>query len=264
MRFRKTIVLTIAMAALMFSNIAIADTSVSSDDIIIAEPLSENVYNDKSLFVTVNINNPDVYLSLSDEPLELELIKIEDVIPFVDELGSDLKVPLTRITSKSIVSEKTVSLPESDIEKEEVDIINDYFSQMDQMAVLRNEIAVLNEKYDFDSLKESDLVDQSAEVKKAFTTYQAQVKQLKTLSDTFKVTKAEYAKLFEVTLFTDDINVPSFLKDVGKLELGNYKICINDNDDKCLKEFDFRVIKRDETVKPSILSPVTTDSSTNN
>ncbi len=264
MRFRKIIVFSFAMAALMLSNITIAGTSVSSDDIIIAEPLSENVYNDKSLFVTVNINNPDVYLSLSEDPLELELIKIEEVIPFVDELGTELQVPLTRITSSSIVSEKLATIPEGDLDKEEVEIINDYFSQLDQITALRNEISAMNEKYNLDTQTEDSLKVATDEVKKAYETYQSQVEKLKNLNETFKVIKSEYAKLFEVPLITENISVPSFLKDVGKLDIGNYKICINNSDEQCLKEFDFKIIERDTAIKPSILPPVSSDKAGNN
>ncbi len=73
---RKSVGLLLAMIIILSGQMgfAVSNYAVDSSQIIIAEPTSEKITNDKQIFVTVNITN----VMVIDHPITMSLVKLEN------------------------------------------------------------------------------------------------------------------------------------------------------------------------------------------
>ena len=96
---RKSVILLLATIILISGQTGFASTShpVGSEQILIAEPTTEKITNDKQVMVTVNITNAKVL----DNPIIVSLVRIENRLPFEDKLGSDLNVSVMKLSSSA-------------------------------------------------------------------------------------------------------------------------------------------------------------------
>ena len=261
-------------AIALFGSFSMADTAsdngavLTANEIIIAEPLTDHVFNDKGIYVTVNIIDADYFTKLVETPLNISLVKIESTLSFADELGDNLNVSVVKLSSASAsslisnVGTKEVSVVSVDDDyTTETEIINEYFKQLDVINALNFEINAAKTKYKFESVihSDADLMSVSQEVKSAYITYQNNLNKLSELKKTFYTIQKKYLKLFEVSILKDQIDSPSYSNDVGTLKVGDYRIRITDEDRIILKEYKFQVVNREDTLKSMITDPISVE-----
>ncbi|GAU76378.1 hypothetical protein [Fusibacter sp. 3D3] len=236
---------------------------ISADELIIGEPLSDVLYANKSVFLNVNIS-VKAKTSVQEHPLTLSLVKLEDKLPFADALDKNLNVPIIKLSSSALLKESPSALyivadtglknqENSADYKVETEIINNYFQSVEKLEALKAEITSASKKYKLESLTEAGLIKASDEVKKAYKTWTSNKVALSEKLKAFEQIQAAYLSLFEVELYKDQIAKPSYLKEVGKLEIGKYKLRFMDENNIFIKEMVFEVVKEDDTLK--MISP---------
>lgn len=235
---------------------------ISGEELIIGEPTTDVLYANKSVFLNVNISIK-AKTNVQDHPLALTLVKLEDKLPFSEALDKNLNVPIIKLSSSALlkespsaiytVAEMSLKDKEDDNYKVETGIINEYFKTVDKLNALNAEIASANKKYKLDTLSEGDLLKATKEVQEAFKKWTSNKTALTELKKNFEQIQASYLSLFEVTIYEDQISKPSYLKEIGKLEVGKYKLRFNDENGIFIKEMVFEVVKEDDTLKT--LSP---------
>lgn len=257
--FRKSVVLLLALVLIISCQMSFAGSThpVSADQIIIEEPGSEKINNEKQVYVTVNI----VSNKLKDRPLTVSLVRIENNLPFAELLSSDLKVSVMNLktsaageldrSTKFNLTYDTSAKQYSDDYKKETQLINRFYELKDLINKTSGTIDTLNKKYKFESI-----VGNSEEVSKLSSEVHSLYKKWLGLRTTLSDYKKEYDKLqieyvqyFEKQIFTDEINIPSYSKVVGKLANGHYLLRFIDDDKQLIKEFEFDVIDNQEIIK---------------
>ncbi|MBS7527203.1 hypothetical protein KHM83_10975 [Fusibacter paucivorans] len=249
-------------------------TSVlSPDEIIIAEPVTDHVFNDKDLYITINIIDADFFSKLMDNPLTISLVKLEDTLPFADDLGEDLRVPVVKLSSGAAMEWlSTAGLTEEEYVRTddkytaETQIINQYFQQLEIINTLNTQINAAVSKYRFNAVDDFDMdtAEVSADVKEAYQTYIQHLSALAEQKRAFSEIQRKYLKLFEVICLKDTINSPSYLKDVGMLDEGDYRIRIFDASKTVIKELDFQVLARDKAINDMIADPISVEDKAKN
>jgi len=250
------------------------NTRLSSDDIVIAEPMTERVLSDKPLYLTVNIVDASYYERLADEPLHIQLIKFEDTLPFAAALGDELDVPVVKLSASAAMEwldsegagDELPLTVNDDLYSDETEIINQFFLQLDRMNALKLKIEAALNKYKFNTttvvLNSSSEVSQEEQA--AYYNYLSDKDELYEMERSFSEVQAKYLKLFEVNYFEDQIASPSFLKDIGTLPLGNYRIRIYDYTGDVVKTFSFKVISSEKTLDTILTDPISGEEKTKN
>ncbi len=233
---------------------------ITAEELIIGEPVSDVLYANKSVFLNVNIS-VKAKTNVQEHPLTLSLVKLEDKLPFADELDKTLNVPIIKLSSSALLKESPSALyvvADSPLEttkrddgdyKVETEIINSYFEAIENLNTLNAEIVSANKKYKLESLTEEDLNKASEEVKEAYETWLTNKTTFLEQKKDFEQIQATYLSLFEVEICTDQVAKPSYLKEVGKLDVGKYKLRFTDENDIFIKEMVFEVVKEDDTLK---------------
>lgn len=273
--FKKWLSIIFIGAIAMFGSLSFANpvsdeegAVLTADEIIIAEPVTDHVFDDKDLYITVNIIDTDYFTTLFETPLNISLVKLEDTLPFADELGEDLNVPVVKLSSTSATTWlSTVGQTETNFNivddqyTTETEIINEYFKQLDKINTLNAAINAANTKYKFSSViqSDSDLMSVSQEVKEAYVVYVNNQAKLAEARKAFALIQKQYLKLFEVVLLKDVIDSPSYMQDVGTLSVGSYRIRITDEEHIILKELKFEVVSREEALKAMISAPISVE-----
>ena len=237
---------------------------VEANQIIIAEPTAEKVTNDKQVFVVVNITNVEIV----DHPITLSIVKIENKLPFVNELGSDLNVSVMKLSSGAVgeldrtvqynTSYNTASPSYSENYAAEIKVINRFFEVKDLILSHNYEIATINKVYRFDLIvgNEEAISKLTEEAKKDFTKWSNLKSALVDLKKEYATLQVQYSKFFEKQVVTDKIDSLSYYNLVGKLGNGTYKVRFLDEASQLIKEFTFEVIDKEESIK--LLEPLTT------
>jgi hypothetical protein len=277
MLLKRWLALTFIGVVAMFASVSMADVIsgedipvLTPDEIIIAEPVTDHVFNDKDLYITVNILDADFFSKLAEDPLTISLVKLEDTLPFADELGSDLHVPVVKLSSSAAIEWlSTAGLTDEEYVKAddkytaETETINQYFQQLEAINALNTQISAAVSKYGFGTA-DLDLTAASTEVKEAYQTYTAHLEALAAQKRAFSEIQRKYLKLFEVVCLKDSIDSPSYLKDVGMLDEGEYRIRIFDTSKTVIKELDFQVLARDESINAMIADPISVEDKAKN
>ncbi|MCA0385553.1 MAG: hypothetical protein LCH34_08135 [Firmicutes bacterium] len=257
--FRRVVILFLAMAVFISGQMGFAATShpVDASQIIIAEPMSEKITNDKQVYVTVNITN----LKVTDHPIIVSLLRVENRLPFVENLGSDLKVSVMKLSSNSVGAlDRTVannmtyntSTPNySEDYAKETQVINRFYELKDLILAHNYEIASINNKYRFDLIvgNNEEISKLSADVTEQFKKWQSLKASVVDLRKEFVQVQAQYSKFFEKYLVLDRISTPSYYKTIGKLTNGQYILRFLDETSQLIKEFEFTIVDREETIK---------------
>jgi len=263
--FRKSAYLLLASLILISGQFSFATSEhpVSAEQIIIAEPTTEKITNDKSVYVTVNITN----VKVTSNPILISLVRIDNTLPFAEDLGSDLKVSVMKLSSgasgeldKSTIYNMTYDVDAplySEDYKKETQIINRFFEVKDLILSHNYEISTINKKYRFDLIagnteEISKLSAETHEFYKRWTTLKTSVSELK---KEFALLQVQYIKYFEKQIMNDEINTLSYFKVIGKLSNGDYKLRFIDEDGWLIKEFSFKVVDKEETIK--LIDPLT-------
>jgi len=241
------------------------DPVIKSSDIIIEDPIGKTVVPDETVFITINVSGkPSTYEYLQVHPMTIVLVELEKIIPFADQLGDSLNVPMVKLTRNS--SFKTISntsFDESDYlisdenYSEEIKIINDYFEQSAQIKSIQQTIDKLNSLYQFESAEfsESQILYFTLEKKAGYTEYMSLKGQLAELKRSFASTERKYAKLFESIVLKKEMANPSISIDAGRLNRGDYKIIIKDEANHVIKEAYFSVTSGDVISDTITLQP---------
>lgn len=232
---------------------------ISAEELIVGEPVSDVLYANKSVFLNVNIS-VKTKTNVQEHPLTLSLVKLEDKLPFAEELDKTLNVPIIKLSSSALLKESPSALyvvADLTLEKSrndgdykvETEIINTYFKAVEKLNTLNAEIVSANKKYKLESLTEAGLNKANEEVKKAYKTWVMNKTTLLEQKKSFEQIQAAYLNLFEVKIFEDQIAKLSYLKEVGKLDIGKYKLRFTDENGVFIKELVFEVVKEDDTLK---------------
>lgn len=257
--FRSGILIVLAVVVLFCAQVTFAtsDHPVTADQIIIAEPTVEKITNDKQVIVTVNITN----VSVTDAPVRVSLVRINNKIDFTDSLNSDLKVSVMRLSPNAVgdalkvspfsITYNTTAPVYSENFEVETQTINRFFELKDAIAWHNLEISSLNKKYGFDLIKDdvneiSKLSTSDYEVYKRWTSLSAD---LQVLRKEYSTVQVDYLRYFENQIMFDEINKMSYYKVVGKLPNGNYRLRFLDTSNKLIKQFSFTVVDKDESIK---------------
>ncbi|GAB6107565.1 hypothetical protein [Fusibacter bizertensis] len=263
---RKSVGLLLAMIIILGGQMgfAVSNHPVDASQIILAEPTSEKITNDKQIFVTVNITN----VMVTDHPITMSLVRIENKLPFADALGDNLKVSVMKLSSFATgeidrntlfnITYNTATPEYSDNYEKETQVINRFFELKDLIAANSNEITSINKKYRFDLI-----ANNSEEVEKLSSELNDIYKHWVKLKTNLVDYKKEYAQLqvqygryFETQIMVDKINNLSYYKIIGKLPNGTYKIRFLDDVSQLIKEFTFNVVDKEESIK--LIDPITT------
>jgi hypothetical protein len=208
-----------------------------------------------------------------DNPLTISLVKLEDTLPFADDLGEGLHVPVVKLSSGAAMEWlSTAGLTEEEYVQTddkytaETQIINQYFQQLEIMNTLNTKINAAVSKYRFNAVDgyDMDTAEVSAEVKEAYQAYRQNLSTLEAEKSVFSEIQRKYLKLFEVVCLKDTINSPSYLKDVGALDEGDYRIRIFDASKVVIKELDFQVLSRDKAINAMITDPISVEDKAKN
>jgi hypothetical protein len=230
---------------------------VGSEQILIAEPTTEKVTNDKQVIVTVNITNAKVL----DNPMIVSLVRIENRLPFEDKLGSDLKVSVMKLSSSAggeldnsvtyNITYNTNSNGYSDNLDKETKVINRFFELKDMILYHNYEISTINKKYRFDLIagNADEISKLGTEAHEAYTRWAHLKASVSELKKEFTQVQVQYLRYFEKQLMTDKIETRNYFKMVGKLPNGLYKLRFIDENGQLIKVFTFEVVDREEPVK---------------
>lgn len=233
---------------------------VSGEELIIGEPTTDVLYASKSAFINVNISAKSK-VNVADHPVTVSLLKIEDKLPFADALGKDLNVPIIKLSSSALINESPQALYiqcKNPLDAEqmsdgdftaETKIINKYFETVSKINTLTAEITTANKKYKLDALKAEEVSKISTDTQKAYEKWNKDKAELSELRKNFEQIQASYLRLFEVETFQDRITKLSYLKEVGKLEVGRYKLRFTDENGVFIKEMVFEVVNESDTLK---------------
>lgn len=257
--FRRGVILLLVMllCAMSIPTYAATEHPVSADQIIIAEPTTEKITNDKQVYLTVNITNTKVM----DHPIVLSLVRVDNRLPFAESLSEKLNVSVMKLSSSaaSDMSRTTkynanysVSEPEYSVgfEKETL-IINRYFELKDLILSHNYEIATLNRENRFDLIAGNDveIAKLSLDAKKSFDSWSTLKEKVVELRKEYAQVQVQYIKFFEKQIISDKIDRLSYFNSIGKLSNGAYKLRFIDETGQLIKEFSFEVIDRQETIK---------------
>jgi len=230
---------------------------VSADQIIIQEPETDVISNEKQAYITVNI----VSNKLKDRPITVSIVRVENKLPFAENLSNDLKVSVMRLTSSAVGSldrylkynaTYDTSEPQySEGYKKETLLINRFYELKDSISLQTIEINTLNKKYKFDTI-----VGNTEAISKLTTEEYTAYKKWVNLKNAVSDDKKEYEKLqiefssyFEKQILVDEITMPSYSKVVGKLSIGHYILRFIDDEKQLIKELEFDVIDNQEIIK---------------
>jgi hypothetical protein len=257
--FRSGILILVAVMVLFCAqaSFATSDHPVTADQIIIAEPTVEKITNDKQVIVTVNITN----VKVTDTPVRVSLVKINDKIDFTESLNRDLKVSIMRLSPNAVgdalkVSPYSTTYNTSEpIYSENFEVetktINRFFELKDAIASHYLEIHSINKKYGFDLIK--DNVDEISKLSnadyEAFKKWSLLSSEVMVLRKEYNSVQVDYLKYFESQVLLDEINKMSYYKVVGKLPIGNYKLRFLDTSNQLIKQFSFTVVDKNESIK---------------
>ena len=232
---------------------------ISGEELIIGDPTTDVLYENDSVFLSVNIS-AKAKIDLQEHPVMLSLIKIEDKLPFVDELDKNLNVPIIKLSSSALLKESPsvlylivdsalIERTEDSEYKAETEIINNYFKSIEKLNALNGEITSANKKYKLDTLTEESLMKATEETRIAYDKWIVNKKMLSEQKKNFEKVQAIYLSLFEVEVFNDQVAKLSYLKEVGKLDVGKYKLRFRDENGVFIKEIVFEVVKEEDTLK---------------
>lgn len=257
--FRSGILILMAVMVLFCAqaSFATSDHPVTADQIIIAEPTVEKITDDKQVIVTVNITN----VKVTDAPIRVSLVKINNKIDFTESLNSDLKVSVMRLSPNAVgealkvspynITYSTAEPVYSENFEVETKTINRFFELKDAIASLNLEIQSINKKYDFNLIKDS--VDEIARLSstdyEAFKKWSQLSSEMLVLRKEYNIVQVDYLKYFESQILLDEINKMSYYKVVGKLPIGSYKLRFLDSSGELIKQFSFTVVDKDESIK---------------
>ncbi len=257
--FRKSVILLLASIIIISGQMGFASTNhpVGNEQIIIAEPTTEKITNDKQVYVTVNITN----VKVTDNPIIVSLVRIENRLPFEDKLGSDLNVSVMKLSSsaggeldKSVtynITYNTSSNGYSENLDKETKVINRFFELKDMILYHNYEISTINKKYRFDLIagNADEISKLGTEAHEAYTRWAHLKSSVSELKKEFTQVQVQYLRYFEKQLLVDKIDTLSYFKMVGKLPNGSYKLRFIDEDGQLIKVFAFEVVDREEPVR---------------
>jgi hypothetical protein len=257
--FRSGVLILLAVMVLFCAQVTFAssDHPVTADQIIIAEPTVEKITNDKQVIVTVNITN----VKVTDKPIRVSLVKINNKIDFMESLNTDLKVSVMRLSPNAVgdalsvspfsITYNTSEPVYSENFEVETKTINRFFELKDQITWHNLEINSLNKKFDFDSIKDNvDAISKLSDTDyEAFKKWRLLSEDLLVLRKAFNSVQVDYLKYFENQIMLDEINKMSYYKVVGKLPNGNYKLRFLDTSNQLIKQFSFTVVDKEESIK---------------
>ena len=257
--FRKCISLTLILVLILSCQMAFATSNhpVTADQIIIVEPSTEIISNEKQVYVTVNI----VSNKLKDRPLTMSIVRVENKLTFAENLGSDLKVSVMNLVSSAIgnmdrqikynATYDTSAPVYSENYKKETQLINRYYELGQSISNKDEEIKVLNKKYNFASIvgKTEELAKLSTEAHTAYKRWTNLKMAIAEERKELEKIQFEFSTYFEKQVYVDQINGPSYSKVVGKLSTGHYVLRFIDDEKQLIKEFEFDVIDNQEIIK---------------
>ena len=256
--FRKGLLLLVVIM-MMTAHVGFSATEhpVTADQIIIAEPTTEKITNDRQVIVNVNITN----VKVTDNPIIMSLVRVSNKLPFADELGSDLNVSVMKLSSNAAsdmsMSTKynmTYSISDpvySENYEEETKLINRYFELKDLILAHNYEISTINRVHRFDLIagNDAEIAKLSAEAATFFRRWSQLKNDVSELRKEYYELQPKYIKFFEKNLLVEEISKLSYFKVVGILPNGIYKLRFIDQVGQLIKEFAFEVVDREETIR---------------
>lgn len=256
--FRKGLLLLV-MILMMSAHIGFSATEhpVSADQIIIAEPTTDKITNDRQVIVNVNITN----VKVTENPIIVSLVRVSNRLSFADSLGSDLNVSVMKLSSnaasdmsRSTVYNMTYSTSDpvySENYEKETKVINRFFELKDMILAHNYEISTINRinRFDLISGNEVEIGKLTPEVLNQFNRWTQLKNQVSELRKEYSEVQTQYIKYFESNLLVDEINTLSYFKVVGKLPNGLYKLRFIDLEGQLIKEFVFVVVDREEPIR---------------
>ncbi|HAS74973.1 MAG TPA: hypothetical protein DCS67_12580 [Clostridiales bacterium UBA8960] len=256
--FRKGLVLLV-MIFMISAHIGFSATEhpVSADQIIIAEPTTEKITNDKQVIVNVNITN----VKVTDNPIIMSLVRIANRLPFADSLGSELNVSVMKLSSnaasdmsRSTIYNMTYSTEDpvySANYQKETQVINRYFELKDMILAHNYEISTINRSYRFDLIANniSEIAKLNADTLNQYNRWTQLKSNVSELRKEYTQVQTQYIKYFEKNLLVDEIKTLSYFKVIGRLPNGTYKLRFIDLEGQLIKEFAFEVIDKEETIR---------------
>lgn len=256
--FRKGLLLLVVVM-MMTAHIGFSATEhpVSADQIIIAEPTTEKITNDRQVIVNVNITN----VKVTDNPIVVSLVRVSNKLPFADALGSDLNVSVMKLSSNAASDMSrmtmfnmtyTTSEPVySENYEKETKVINRFFELKDMILAHNYEISTINRVHRFDLIagNDAEIAKLNADVAILYRRWTQLKNDVSELRKEYSVVQTQYIKYFEKNVLVDEINRLSYFKVIGKLPNGVYKLRFIDQVGQLIKEFAFEVVDREETIR---------------
>lgn len=236
---------------------------VTSDDIIVAEPVKSKLVNDKSQFLIVNITNSKV----GQDPVWFTLVKQEDKLPFAKQIESGLDVSVMLLSGKSaqvegITPKRSYSINGDQYSteyREEIKVINRFFELKTKYNDLEIYLARLSEGNNFTSFlneAEAKAALSGEQYKKYLHWLEARKSRRLVVSELLEV-QNKYLKMFETHLMSGKIDSMSFFKEIGFLENGQYRLRFLDSDNRLVKEIRFEVVDREANITPVLPLKIT-------
>lgn len=232
---------------------------VSASEIIVAEPVSSEIYNTKNLFLSININNT----AIVEAPITVSLVEIGQKLSFIDEISADVGVSVLRLNSNSAPNTRSVALSRvysttsntySVGFAEEIDIINRFFGLKDRLSEIQARMYEINLKYSFDLL-----IDRSEEASKmtedeysAYLEWLELKSDLNTTKGEYTVLAGKYLALFETQVYSNSINKMSFNSEIGRLSNGTYALRFIDGNSMLIKQIQFKVVDEETQILPFV------------
>ena len=255
--FRKSLIFII-VCMLLIQPFTFASDTISAEQIIVAEPTTETITNDKNVYIIVNSTNTKIV----DAPVWVSLVKMETALPFSEQLGEDLKVSVLKLTAAAgeidrISASNRIynldALAFSDDFTEETEMINRFFDTKSKFETLNAEYKELNKKYGFDWLADnaSEISKLESDVFVAYKRWSALKSQVSELRRNYLELQVQYAQYFESPVFASEMKHLSFFKEVGVLPIGAYRLRFLDANLKLIKEVQFKVVER-ENILPQM------------
>ncbi|MGX8796430.1 hypothetical protein ACR6HW_10140 [Fusibacter sp. JL298sf-3] len=258
---RKSLGLLLVVLIILTFPVAWGST-ITSDEIIVAEPIKSKLSNDKSQFLIVNVTNA----AIDEAPIDFSLVKVEEKLPFAKEIEEGLNVSVMSLTKRSthvdgLTPKRTFAAASgySDRYQEETKLINRFFELKDKLTKVNKNIKVYGEGQTFSRYlnAEEAKMDLSLEAFVLYEKWSAAQQSRKAILSELSGVQSKYMQLFEREVLSGEISSPSYFEEIGKLDNGQYSLRFFDGSSKLVKETQFDVIEMEASAAPVLPVSIT-------
>lgn len=262
--FRKSFILVISMMLMIIYGVGFgfdnpSAAPVSANEIIVAEPVSNEIYNTTNLFLSININNT----AIIESPISVLLVEVDQQLSFASEISSDVAVSVLRLNYNSAPNTKATALSRvyettpkvySEGFEEEIKTINQFFSLKDQLSEVQSNMYDINLVYSFDLLidRTEEASRMSEDEYKAYLEWLDLKSQSIQLKENYTIAAGKYLALFETHVYSNTINKMSFNSEIGHLPNGTYELRFIDGNNMLIKQIQFKVVDEEAQILPFV------------